>query len=144
MSARRSLQHPAERDSQENGFLNTARMEERHSHCPSFWKFESIMFETSELQSLSNCVVLGKIGAMFIITVYSTASARDVPDARSRSPKSSSHALTPDSTPSVCSQKGFTGIMIFCIKAFDGSVYLCIRRHASAPLDSLTERTMVR
>ena len=61
---------------------------------------------------------LTKIGAMFIITVYWTASARGVPEARSDSPTSNSQVLKPDSNPSVCSHQRFTGIMIFDIKAY--------------------------
>ena len=44
-----------------------------------------------------------KSGAVFIITVYLTASARAVPEARSHSPTSSSQTLKPGSKPSVWS-----------------------------------------
>ena len=50
---------------------------------------------------------LRKFGAIFIITVYLTASANGVPEARSHSPTSSSQDLKPDSKPSVWSQPGF-------------------------------------
>ena len=44
-----------------------------------------------------NCkLLLRRIGVTFIITVYLTASARRVPDARSQFPTSSSQALEPD------------------------------------------------
>ena len=90
-------------------------------------------------------LLLRKIMAMFIITVYLTASARGVPEARSHSPTSSSQALKPDSKPSVCGHTE-TGIMFFCTKAYgrfcvSAAYLLCTRRHASAPLDSSTERT---
>ena len=90
-----------------------------------------------------------KIGATFIITVYVTASANAVPEARSHSPTSSSQALKPDSKPSAWSHQSFTGIVIFCISAYcqfcvSGACLPCIRRHASAPLDSSTDRTRVR
>ena len=83
-----------------------------------------------------------KIGAIFTITVYSTASANAVPEARSHSPTSSSHALKPDSKPSAWSHQSFAGIMIFCINAccrfcVSSAHLLCIRRHAPAPLEFL-------
>ena len=59
-----------------------------------------------------------KIGAIFIITVYLTASANAVPEARSHSPTSSSQDLRPDSKPSAWSHQGFAGVMIFCIRAY--------------------------
>ena len=92
-------------------------------------------------------LVLRKIGAKFIITVYLTASANAVPEARSHSPTSSSQALKPDSKRSAWSHQSFAGIMIFCIKGHcrfwvSGATSACvIRRHASAPLDSSTDRT---
>ena len=55
-----------------------------------------------------NCkLFVRKIGAIFTITVYLTASANAVPEARSHSPTSSSQDLSPDSKPSVWSHQGF-------------------------------------
>ena len=90
-----------------------------------------------------NCKpLLRKISAIFIITVYLTASARTVPDALSHSP-------TSDSKPSAWSHQSSARIMILCIKVYARlcvwRVYLlCMRRHASAPLDSSTDRTRIR
>ena len=84
-------------------------------------------------------VVPQKIGTRFIVTVYLTASAKAVPDARSHSPTSSSQALQPDSKPSAWPHQSFASVMIFCIKAYcrfwvSGAYLLRIRRHASACL----------
>ena len=93
---------------------------------------------------------LGKIGAMFIINVYLIASARGVLEARVPILQhQASQSLKPDSKSSVCSLQGFIGIMIFCVKAYrrfcvSGAYLLCIRRHASDPVDSATERTQFR
>ena len=58
-----------------------------------------------------NCkLFLGRIGAIFLITVYFTAFERPVPDARSHSPTSSSQALKLDSKPSAWSHQSFAGI----------------------------------
>ena len=52
---------PAERDNQEreNGFLNIARME-KHSDCPSFWKFESYQMSSVMLEASSTRCVHSK------------------------------------------------------------------------------------
>ena len=52
---------------------------------------------------------------LFIITLYLTASAREVPDARSHSPTYSSQVLKPDSNHSGWSHQCFASNMIFCI-----------------------------
>ena len=58
------------------------------------------------LGHVPNCkLFLRKIGAILIITVYLTASANAVPEARSHSPTSSSQALKPDSKPSAWSRR---------------------------------------
>ena len=95
-----------------------------------------------ELHCWDNCkLFLRKISAMFIITVCLTASANAVPEAHSHSLTSSSQVLKPDSKPSVVSQEirrphdllrqNVPSVLsVWRISA------VCLRRHASAPLDS--------
>ena len=67
--------------------------EEQH-HCNKAVRREAL------LAYVPNCqLFLRKFGAIFIITVYLTASANADPEARSHSPTSSSQALKPDSKP---------------------------------------------
>ena len=109
--------------------------EEKH-HCNKAVRTVAL------LAYVHNCkLFLRTIVAMFIITLYLTGSANAVPDARSHSPTSSSQAIEPDSKPSEWSHQSVASIMIFRTKAYcrcrlSGAYLLCIRRHASAPLDS--------
>ena len=77
-----------------------------------------------------NCrLLLRKIGAILFITVYLTASANAVPEARSHSSTLSSQDLSPDSKPSVWSHQGFQGILsilsVWCVSTVYQSPCLC-------------------
>ena len=60
---------PAERDNQETSwvFLNLTRME-KHSNCPSFWKFECHQSSSVMLESSSTCCVDPRIRQRYFLS----------------------------------------------------------------------------
>ena len=124
------------------------------------------------LLTFSNLVNLFKPFQTFsnLVNHVNLVNLFNLPEARSHSPTSSSEALKLDSKPSAWSHQSFADIMIFCSKSYQfcsacgqtappsviiiikahcrfgvsGAYLLCIRRHASAALNSSTDWTRFR